>query len=343
MARKGQSYGGGEEIQPDPRPRFVCIFPSVLGPVFDLSPLLIPGAERIVYELLITYPEELSKKQRKTLRKNNVERKIISEDLVAKESLREEEHSTMQKQFAFHKQFAETQILASELAEMFNERVKHLDGHCKLEFIEPRLIRCDSGQERLTFLVEPNLRNQEAREKDYGWQKWNSNDGAVNVGKYGTDAPCLDTGGSSNTRFDVLQEQVCDLEDAVCSDFLQAFSHFTYATTERELLVCDLQGIFDIEKRLFRLTDPVIHDVTYIKSQDRTDEDGWGVKKRSEAAAEEPDEASGGADSPSSRPKRRGRTDRGQTGIYDFFKSHRCNPVCKLLHLEDNFDFCSWC
>lgn len=91
------------------------------------------------------------------------------------------------------------------------------------------------------------------------------------------------------------------------------------------------------------------------------------MKKRSEAAAEAAAQAAEAAaqaaapalvvaDSPASRKRqRRGRTDRGQTGehvarilrptfsslhlyfptgIWDFFRTHRCNRVCKLLHLN---------
>jgi len=94
-------------------------------------------------------------------------------------------------------------------------------------------------------------------------------------------------------------------------DFVQAFSHFTYEATQGSLLVCDLQGVFMAKqpfaessrpgldlphgaKQLdsqdgsnsgewvptFRLTDPVIHDVSRAKA--RAAEDGWGIKKESE-------------------------------------------------------------
>jgi len=133
-------------------------------------------------------------------------------------------------------------------------------------------------------------------------------------------------------------------------DFVQAFSHFTYEATQGSLLVCDLQGVFMAKqpfaessrpgldlphgaKQLdsqdgsnsgewvptFRLTDPVIHDVSRAKA--RAAEDGWGIKEESEVGVD-------GGDF-----KRRGRTDRRQQGIADFFATHRCTGVCRALKL----------
>jgi len=67
----------------------------------------------------------------------------------------------------------------------------------------------------------------------------------------------------------------------------QAFSHFTFEDSERQLLVCDIQGIGD------EYTDPQIHSVT---------------------------ESFGPADL-------------GLEGIRQFFKTHRCNIICKFLKL----------
>jgi len=43
-------------------------------------------------------------------------------------------------------------------------------------------------------------------------------------------------------------------------DFVQAFSHWVYEYTHHVAIVCDLQGILDMEGKrpLFRLTDPAI-------------------------------------------------------------------------------------
>ena len=78
----------------------------------------------------------------------------------------------------------------------------------------------------------------------------------------------------------------------------QAFSHFTYHHSNRKLLVCDLQGVFNANTipPTYELTDPVIH---YKSSR--------GVKNTF------------------------GRTDCGKKGILDFFRSHIFNPLCKLV------------
>lgn len=43
------------------------------------------------------------------------------------------------------------------------------------------------------------------------------------------------------------------------STVAQAFSHFTYLSSNRTKVVCDLQGIFDAEKNALMLSDPAIH------------------------------------------------------------------------------------
>lgn len=82
-------------------------------------------------------------------------------------------------------------------------------------------------------------------------------------------------------------------------DIPQAYSHFTYLASNRRFLVCDLQGVLntDVVPPVFELTDPAIH---YSQMTDRKDY---------------------------------GRTDRGEEGIQDFFKTHVCSNLCHhLLH-----------
>jgi len=100
--------------------------------------------------------------------------------------------------------------------------------------------------------------------------------------------------GSSNQPLDLtqdLEENIFGTQDEVA----QGFSHFTFVQSERRMLICDLQGVYDSENTFFRFTDPVIHY--------------HDVKK---------DEQRG----------HYGRTDMGQKGINNFFKSHRCNCLC---------------
>lgn len=86
--------------------------------------------------------------------------------------------------------------------------------------------------------------------------------------------------------------------------YVQAFSHFSYRTTHRKMLVCDLQGVQSTsaagEDRagVFELTDPVIH---------------YRSKSRNQVY---------------------GKTDLGKKGVQRFFQTHQCNEVCRLLGLS---------
>ena len=137
-------------------------------------------------------------------------------------------------------QFAETQIEASQLADLFNERVEGFKGHCMLEFVKPTLVSCkDEYGGQLFFLTEPNLTAE-----GHAWQKWNKNDGKVFEGSSGSEELVV----SSTSKEE-------DLRGVKYSDFLQAFSHFTNDFTKGEYLCCDLQGVFDPERKCFRLTE----------------------------------------------------------------------------------------
>jgi len=85
------------------------------------------------------------------------------------------------------------------------------------------------------------------------------------------------------------------------SDYLQAFTHFTYRYTSRKVLVCDLQGVFNtiMTPPTFELTDPAIH---YASTKGRR--------------------------------MVYGRTDKGKTGMRTFFNTHKCTNICKYLELS---------
>jgi hypothetical protein len=78
----------------------------------------------------------------------------------------------------------------------------------------------------------------------------------------------------------------------------QAFSHFSYISERRNMLICDLQGVFDSKNRVLRLTDPVIHHFGF--------KDGDFKEKY-------------------------GRTDRGIKGIEDFLDTHECCGLCTYM------------
>ena len=87
------------------------------------------------------------------------------------------------------------------------------------------------------------------------------------------------------------------------SDIPQAFSHFTHRYTKRKKMVCDLQGVLNksASPPVFELTDPVIH---YASTRGRKNVYG--------------------------------RTDRGKKGMNEFFCTHQCNDLCRLLRLPTN-------
>jgi Mg-chelatase subunit ChlD len=174
----------------------------------------------------------------------------------------------------------------------------------------------------------------------YGWCKWNANDGYVHGGIFAHPAINVDlelenmrkaaTGPlddikevdteceSEESEDESGDETECEDTTPVAADkvkhgssaseivhepadFLQAFSHFSYLSTNRKVLVCDLQGIFkhDATPPIFQLTDPAVHY--------------------------------------SSKNGRRnvfGRTDLGREGMDLFFCTHKCNQICKMLELS---------
>ena len=88
--------------------------------------------------------------------------------------------------------------------------------------------------------------------------------------------------------------------DAIVDQVPQAFSHFTLDSSGGKELVCDIQGVYNEQKRQFTLVDPVIHSR------------GKGAH---------------------------GRTDHGSKGIERFLESHCCNDLCRRLHLPNNAKF----
>ena len=81
------------------------------------------------------------------------------------------------------------------------------------------------------------------------------------------------------------------------ADACQAFSHYTWVKSGKQLVVCDLQGVAKSNKIL--LTDPAIHSEDYTLLT----------------------------------PKHGG-NNLGPPGIKTFFASHRCSRVCKKMRLQ---------
>ena len=193
------------------------------------------------------------------------------------------------KKFAFHENFCRIQITAKRLAKQFNTDVhktpslRPLDdsdqGPPKIKFAKCSVYQyTNDSEETAGMLVENFLKGK--------FIKYNTNNGYVNE----------DVGKKSPTII------LCGGEVPL-TDFLQAFSHWTYVHTEHKLLLCDLQGVLDQEGRTprFNLTDPAV----------------CSNKRVSKIR----------------RPY--GRTDLGLKGIRSFTKHHKCNIVCKCLGLPE--------
>ena len=124
------------------------------------------------------------------------------------------------------------------------------------------------------------------------YKKFNSNDGFVD-GMSREEYEDMRNGAQKRKTVTITQD--CSFTP---DDIPQAFSHFSFMFSKRKFLICDLQGVLstDMDEPLFELTDPVIH---YSEMTNRADY---------------------------------GRTHRGQQGIDDFFRSHKCSNLCHMLH-----------
>ena len=203
----------------------------------------------------------------------------------------------------FHRVFCATQSRARDLADIFNQRLSMLQERAglapntaRINFLESSVYVVDDvNLGRVGVLVEKQLDNSK-------YKKWNDNQGAVD----GEPLPATllesaqlgaieesDEEGDGEGDEEVKEHVVSVAVD----DVPQAFSHFTYSHTNRRVLVCDLQGVLtDGTAPLFEFTDPVIH-----------------------------------YNSHTGRRNVFGRTDRGKRGISDFFKSHKCSELCRML------------
>lgn len=247
--------------------------------------------------------------------------KFIGEAMVGKESrfITSDGNEDLKE---FHKTFCKTQKLAQKLARVFNKRLQNLPFADEKSMPSIKFLDCcvymvnDPKRGRYGLLAEKMLNI-----KTFQYKKWNSNDGLVYGGESGKiEAPKLDI--QTDKLGDIIEESEEEDDDSwdelkheegnkdaynvndsdasfTYSDIPQVFSCFTYRYTKRRMLVCDLQGILNKSKcpPVFEMTDPVIHYK-------------------------------------SSRQRRHvyGRTDKGQDGIHNFYRTHVCSKLCWLVH-----------
>ena len=205
----------------------------------------------------------------------------LGKPMVAKETISVDDE---ERKVKFHETFCRVQHRARLFAEDFNRVVartpdlKPKDASIRVPLVD--FLKCfvyehyvEEDDTTCGLLVEEYLEGK--------FTKYNSNYGYVR-----------------NTKGERKIELFCG--DVYMTDFLQAFSHWVYYSTDQKFLICDLQGVLNMEGRRprFMLTDPCI----------------CSRKKRGERRVF-------------------GRSDMGSKGFRMFRKNHVCNNVCKGLGL----------
>ncbi len=161
----------------------------------------------------------------------------------------------------------ETQTVAAKLAHDFNQAISSTGlSAIKVKYLMARIARIPQpdGTHRYMFV------EKKYRQGSSGWTKFTLNSGHF----------------------------ICPVKgkDAEYQQLLMAFSHFTHQHSRGYLLVCDLQGVENIDAKghTLLLTDPAIH----------------------------------------CDAMRFGRTNLRDKGIRSFFATHTCNKYCKGLRLR---------
>ena len=249
--------------------------------------------------------------------------------MVAKET---NEVERIEENVAFHESFSQGQNLAAHLADEFNLRLRSLPSYDMLTTPRISFLKCSVllledfawPHGRRGVLVEKKLDTER-----FEWKKWNNNAGAVDgkiahtpidvdheLAKLDGATTKLGGGLGAIAEGDSEDEESSESEDEAslgekcqthhssttsASDYLQAFTHFTYLFTNRKVMVCDLQGVYntDMTPPTFELSDPAIH---------------YASKRGREMVF--------------------GHTDKGKKGMQLFFNTHQCSEVCKIMKLS---------
>ena len=170
----------------------------------------------------------------------------------------------------------------------------------------------DKNLGELSVLVEERIDHKK-------WQKWNSNNGFVKgmeaAPSFNKDSLAEMMTSNLNEELDFIEEGSEEEESdeefenelqeqrnndtVVFSPFevAQAFSHFSYWATGRKRLICDIQGVYDEDENVLKLSDPVIHYDSAVQVCVH------------------------------------GRTDRGRKGMAMFHETHKdhCNQLCRFM------------
>ena len=210
---------------------------------------------------------------------------IVGKALVAKESryvvenILDDERSRRK----FVETFCKTQQLARRIAVEFNEKLKSLnrvdDSTPGVAFLDCSVYRLnDDYLGELSVLVEERLDERK-------WHKWNANNGYVDGMDHApqfsedgiraamskltdTDLGIIEEGDEEEEEEDTESVNTIENDKAIIftpGEVAQAFSHFSYWATGKKRLICDLQGNYQEESNMLRLSDPVIHYCNYSK------------------------------------------------------------------------------
>jgi len=208
--------------------------------------------------------------------------------LVSKEARAVE---NLHKGLRFHETFARVQYDAGVLATAFNRRLPTQRAEWLISFLQTDVYRVRDENYSAGFawvLVE--------RELDGQFSKWNDNAGNVR-GQTATQREAA-TGSMALIEEDEDEDEDEASGPIEVSEVPQAFSHFSYEHSRGKQLVCDLQGVWNLDDG-YVLTDPVVH---YVSSSGRN-------------------------------KHKNGATDKGIEGVKRFFSSHKCGPLCKKMGL----------
>ena len=240
---------------------------------------------------------------------------------------------------AYHEEFARTQTLASQFAGKFNvaldSLVDHFDSRFhpwlkrmpRMRFLKPMVVEAfvgsDGGKTR-NILIEEQLEGEYKKfNNNMGWHDGKKAVAAGDVqgqgdvggeldviaeGSEEEDEPDDDDEGDDLFHANQTGPEYGEYNAIRNEDFPQAFSHFSYEKSKKQLMVVDLQGIFRENPdgtSEYVLTDPAIHKRKRSKRSNKLA--GWTF----------------------------GRTDRGEKGMKAFFDTHVCTDACRLLGLEN--------
>ncbi|KAL7521477.1 hypothetical protein ACHAWX_006152 [Stephanocyclus meneghinianus] len=216
---------------------------------------------------------------------------FVFSDMVAKET---KDVERFEEKRDFHEGFAETQDFANYLAIQFNQHLKCIPYYSAAGTPLLRFVGCsvlmiedpDCFNSERYVLVEKMLDTERFR-----WTKWNDNNGMVdgmkkhipidvdfelrqlqkeqasNLVAIAEGDECseddsisdVETNSSSQKGGEAVEYET--IQDINPSEYLQAFTHFTYRFTNKRVMVCDLQGVFntDLVPPVIEMTDPAIH------------------------------------------------------------------------------------